>query len=295
MAVSKTFSYEGDGRATRAVPRPPHPAVVSAVKEDIRQTLRTAWIDPILEVAARYPVFFTAAWSAIRPNVGKTFLGLARSVRAEAAEAVRASLPHPDLRKSLEGSLSDEELHRVEDCARAAHLSLAKSQIVAHAMYRAARRERIAGTGGEEPPIRRGIPEWQLWMSIEPPPGEARAVLDDAVRTLALPSAPVPLRLFARWPEALTSLWDELRVSWGTKEWNVAANKMRRVVLAGISTLPHPVELQWGALQARGFTEDERAEIVDRLGTFEAMMPGQTLAAAFTWAAVGAPDVGGEG
>jgi hypothetical protein len=297
MTVSRTYSYEGDGRAPQAPAAaggPPHPAVVSAVKEDIRQTLRSAWIDPALEVASQYPIFFTAAWSAIRPNVGRSFLALARSVRGDAAEAV-GSFPNVDLRKGLEKSLEEEEIRRVEDCARAAHLAGAKSQIVAHALYRAARRDRIEGTGGEEPPIRRGVPEWQRWMSIQPAPEPAKSLLDDAVAELAVPSAPVPLRLFARWPDALVSLWKEIRGSSGSKGWTAASVRLRRSVLAGVSTLPHPVELQWGALQARGFTEDERKELVDRMAEYDAAMPTQTLMAAFAWRALGAPDVGGEG
>jgi hypothetical protein len=296
MTVSRTYGYEGDGRgpAPPAAGGPPPPAVVSAVKEDIRQTLRSAWIDPALEVAAHYPIFFTAAWSAVRPNVGRTFLALARSVRAEAAEAMR-SHQALDLRKDLEGTLEEEEIRRVEDCARAAHLAAAKSQIVAHALYRAARKDRIEGTGGEEPPIRRGIPEWQRWMSINSAPHEAKTILDDVVGELALPTAPVPLRLLARWPDALGPLWMEIRSSLGSDEWNAASAKLRRSVLAGVSTLPHPVELQWGALQARGFTENEREELVDRLAAHDAAMPGQTLMAAFAWTALGAPDVGGEG
>jgi hypothetical protein len=296
VTVSRAFGYDGGGQALAkpASVEGPHPAVVSAVKEDIRQTLRSAWLDPSLEVAAEYPVFFTAAWSAIRPNVGKSFLALARSIRSEAVEAVRSFSPF-DLRKGMDGLLSDEVLQRIEDCARAAHLGAARAQIVAHAMYRAARRERISGTGGEEPPIRRGVPEWQRWMSVQPASGRAEAVLAEATATLGLPSAPVPLRLLARWPDALDICWAEIRPNWGTARWNLAAARLRRLVLAGISTLPHPVELQWGALQARGFTEDQRLELVDKLAAFEAMMSGQTLAAAFAWAALGAPDVGGEG
>ena len=297
MTVSRTFSYEGDGREPQppaAAGGPPHPAVVSAVKEDIRQTLRSAWIDPALEVASLYPIFFTAAWSAIRPNVGRSFLALARSVRNEAAEAM-GSFPSVDIRKGLEKNLEEEEIRRVEDCARASHLAAAKSQIVAHALYRAARRDRIEGTGGEEPPIRRGVPEWQRWMSIQPAPEPAKALLDDAVTELAVPSAPVPLRLFARWPDALGSLWKEIRAHQGSKGWNAATVRLRRSVLAGVSTLPHPIELQWGALQARGFTEDERKELVERLAAYDAAMPGQTLVAAFAWTALGAPDVGSEG
>src|SRR5207247_4702396 len=124
--------------------------VLGAVREDIRQTLRTAWIDPAFDLAAEYPVFFTAAWSAIRPNVGRTFVSLARSVRAEAAETAR-SMKVPDLRRRLNGELPEEVLGRVEECVRAAHLSMAKAQIVVHALHRVGRRERISGTGREEP------------------------------------------------------------------------------------------------------------------------------------------------
>jgi hypothetical protein len=293
MSVSRIYSYEEDGQAPVRAAEPPPPAVVSAVKEDIRQTLRSPWIDPSLEIASQFPLFFAAAWSAIRPNVGKSFLTLARAVRTDAVEAVQAILPGVDLRKRLEGTLSDEDLHRVEDCARAAHLAAAKAQVVAHALYRAARRERIPGTGGEEPPTRRGVPEWQRWMSL-PPPSSA-SLLKDAATSLALPSAPLPMLLFARWPEAMGSLWGELRPAVATDEWNLAAARIRRLVLAGVSTLPHPVELQWSALAAKGFTEDERGELVERLSAFDAAMPGQTLAAAFAWTAMGSPDVGSDG
>src|SRR5205823_5661390 len=49
-----------------------HAAILGAVREDVRQTLRSGWIDASIEVAAAQPVFFTAAWSAIRPNVGRS-------------------------------------------------------------------------------------------------------------------------------------------------------------------------------------------------------------------------------
>jgi hypothetical protein len=268
---------------------------MAAVKEDIRQTLRLAWIDPALEAIANSPVFFTAAWSAIRPNVGKSFLVLARAIRAEAVQSIRSTVPSADLRKRLEDGRSDEELHRIEDSARAAHLGMAKSQIVVHALYRAARRHRVSGTGGEEPPIRRGVPEWQRWMAFQPPTDGARTILEDALETLAVPSAPIPLQLFARWPDALDALWGELRPHWGSDGWNAASNRLRRMVLAGLSTLPHPIELQWGALRARGFTEDERQELAERLASFDAAMAGQTLAAAYAWTSLGAPDIGSEG
>ena len=38
-------------------------AVLGVVREDIRQTLRMAWIDPAIDAVASQPLFFTAAWS----------------------------------------------------------------------------------------------------------------------------------------------------------------------------------------------------------------------------------------
>lgn len=270
-------------------------AVLGAVRDDVRQTLRAAWLDPAVEAAAAYPVFFTAAWSAIRPNVGKSFLALARRLRSDAVEILRVGLDLPDLRKRLEGDLSDEEIRRIEESARAAHLTTAKAQIVVHALYRAVRRERIAGTGREEPPVRRGVPEWQRWMSFQPAPQNTRPILDEVMQDLVLPAPPVPLRLLARWPTALATLWDELRPIVRTRAWKAGTSRLRRLVLAGVSTLPHPVELQWTPLKARGFSEDDRLQLVEVLAAHDAAMPSQTLTSAFSWAAFGAPEIGVEG
>jgi len=275
---------------------PANPSVVlTAVREDIRQTLRTGWVDPALEAAASNAVFFTAAWSAVRPNVGKSFISLARALRAEAADSAARLWEVPDVRKRLELELSEEELHRVEESARAAHLAMAKTQVVVHALYRTLRRERLPGTGREESPIRRGVPEWQRWMTFQPASESARLVLDEAVDQFGLPAQPTPLRLLARWPAALSALWRDLRPAWGTKEWTTAAGRLRRIVLAGMSTLPHPVALQWAALRARGFGEEDRLRLLETMAGHDAAMPSQTLAAAFAWQALGAPDVGSEG
>src|SRR5205814_8472015 len=94
-------------------------AILGAVREDVRQTLRSGWIDPSIEAAAAQPVFFTAAWSAIRPNVGRSFLYLAKALRSEAADALAALGAVPDLRKRLNGELGEEELRRIEDALRA--------------------------------------------------------------------------------------------------------------------------------------------------------------------------------
>lgn len=270
-------------------------AVLGAVRDDVRQTLRSGWLDPAVEVAANYPVFFTAAWSAIRPNVGKSFLALARRIRSDAADVLRVKFELPDMRKRLDGDLSEEEIRRIEESTRAAHLATAKAQIVVHALYRAVRKERISGTGREEPPIRRGVPEWQRWMSFHPASEEILPILVQVVNEMALPTPPVPLRLLVRWPSALARVWDELGPIARSEAWKAGASRLRRLVLAGMTTLPHPIELQWAALRARGFTEEERLELAGLLAAYDSAMPAQTLASAFTWMAFGAPEIGVEG
>jgi len=269
-------------------------AVLGAVREDIRQTLRVGWLDPAIEAAAQNPAFFTAAWSAVRPNVGKSFLALSRALRSEAVESVRTWFDPPLVLKRLEDELAEEEIRRIEQSARAAHLAAPKLQVVVHAMYRAARRDRISGTGREEPPIRRGVPEWQRWMSFQPLQHDGHGVLEQAAEAFGPPVPPMPLRLFARWPAALDSLWDSLARLPGTRPWTETTSRLRRVVLAGITTLPHPVELQWTALKARGVTDDDRVGLQDVLAVWDASMAAQTLAAAAVWVMLGAPEVGVE-
>jgi hypothetical protein len=270
-------------------------AVLGAVREDIRQTLRMGWIDPSLDAIAAQPVFFTAAWSAIRPNVGKSFQVLARSLRAEASETVTSATDLPDLRKRLASSVSEEELTRIEACVKAAHLATAKVQIVVHAFYRAIRRDRVRSTGREEAPVRRGVPDWQRWMSFQPASPSAQAILDEAGPAFGPAGPPAPLRLLARWPAALEAAWVDLNRNHGTDTWKAGAVRLRRAVLGGIQTLPHPIELQWPALKARGFLEADRVDITKLLAGHDAAMPGQSLAAAFLWQAFGAPEIGSEG
>ena len=270
-------------------------AILGAVREDVRQTLRSGWIDASIEAGAAQPVFFTAAWSAIRPNVGRSFLYLAKAVRSEAVEALTAIGAAPDLRKRLNGELGEEELRRIEDAVRASHLVTAKVHLVVHALLRAVRRERIAGTGREEPPVRRGVPEWQRWMSFQPAPEEAWSVLEDMTETLSLPGHPATTRLLARWPVALTKLWDELSPVARSAKWTGGAQRVRRTVLGGISSLPHPVELQWTALRERGFSDEDRVALAQTLARHDAAMPHHTLIAAFAWSAFGSPEVGVEG
>jgi len=269
-------------------------AMLAVVRDDIRQTLRTAWIDPGLEAAAQWPTFFTTAWSAIRPSVGRSFLVLSRALRDQAVRATSPWEVRRDLRDRLRGSLTDGELERVTEAARAGHLAAPKSQIVLHLLLRAARRERTRGTGQEEPPTRRGVPEWQRWMSVLPTPDPARPVLWQAKDAFGTPTSPGALRPFARWPAALEGLWEDMRDVVGNDGWRLAAGLLRRSVVAGLGSLPHPVELQWAVMRERGFAEADRERLLESLEAFEASSAGQTLAAAFAWCALGSPDLGSE-
>ena len=272
-----------------------HTDALGAVRDDVRLVLRTAWIDPALEAASASPTFMSAAWSAVRPNVGGSFLLLSRALRSMAAESLRTSFDVKDLRKPLERHLSDEELKRVCESARAAHATAAKIQIVVHSMHRVSRRERIPGTGVEEPAVRRGIPEWQRWMSIQQVAEASSATLERASRRLGTPEPPASLRLFARWPRALSAVWAELGPAIGSQEWSAAEARLRRTTRSGVSScFPHPVELQWAVLHERGFTEQERQEVMATLGAFERSAAAQTLVAAFLWLSFGSPEVGVE-
>ncbi len=254
-----------------------------------------AWMDPALDAVTSSPVFFTAAWSAIRPNVGKSFLTVCRGLRAEAVEAVRSAADSlPDLGKDLEEHFSDADLKQMEEAARAAHLATAKTQVVVHALHRAIRGDRIPGTGGEEPPVRRGVPEWQRWLAVEPTPDTGKPTLDEAIDSLGVVTAPAGLRLMARWPVALSSAWGELEPVTRGQSWKAGTGKLRRMVLAGLSTLPHPIDLQWPAVKARGFRDEDRVQLMERLAAYDMEMPVHTLVAAFLWIAFGSPEIGTE-
>jgi hypothetical protein len=249
-------------------------------------------MDPALDAVAGYPVFFTAAWSAVRPNVGKSFHAAAKAIREEAVRGVQGIAEVPNLRKRLEADLGEEELRRVEECARAAHQATAKVQLVIHALLRAVRRERISGTGREESPVRRGIPEWQRWMSFQPSADGHPPILHEVMETLELPAAPATFRLLGRWPAALTSMSDELLPRLRTAAWTAGAARVRRTLVGGITTLPHPVELQWMALKERGFLEEDRSHLAEVLAGHDAAMAHHAMIAAFSWAAFGSPDIG---
>jgi hypothetical protein len=253
------------------------------------------WIDPAFDAVAAHPAFFTAGWSAARPNVGRSFLSLAKAIREEAVSSLRPLVGDPELRHELRPTFSDEELRRVEEVSRAVHIAMPKVQLVVHALYRAARRERLPGTGREESPIRRGVPEWQRWMAAQAIAEASRPILEESARTFSLSGWPAPFRLMARWPGALSGLWNRIRAARTDDRWKGGAVRVRRVALSGMGTLPHPVELQWTALRERGLGEQERLQLVAVLRAHDAAMASQTMIATFAWLAMGAPEIGTEG
>src|SRR5262249_49497902 len=147
------------------------------------------------------------------------------------------------------------------EAARAGHLAAAKAELVLHLFLRAARREKTRGTGQEEPPTRRGVPEWQRWLSVLPTPDPARDLLLRAKDRLRTPAAPAALRPCARWPSALDAIWNGLEPAIESPEWSIGAAAVRRALLGGLSALPHPVELQWGVLHERGFGDGARRRV----------------------------------
>ena len=87
MSVLPTFADEaGPGRSKAAgqAAKLDQAAVLGAVREDVRQTLRMGWIDPAFDALSAHPAFFTAGWSAARPNVGRSFIALTKAIREEA-------------------------------------------------------------------------------------------------------------------------------------------------------------------------------------------------------------------
>jgi hypothetical protein len=199
-----------DQRATPSptlIGRPSEPAVVDAVRDDIRQTLHVAWLHPAIEAAAAQPVFLAAAWSSIRPNVGRTFDLLAASVRASAVQAIQGLGGTPPLRTRLERTHPPADVERMVAAVTAAQFSGARNQLAVHLLTCAAAGEAMGGTGEEEPPGRRGTPEWQRWMSAAHPISLPSVRLDQAERAMGTPTAPAALRLLAQWPEVLEETW----------------------------------------------------------------------------------------
>ena len=219
--------------------RQSEPELVSAVRGDIRETLRVAWLHPGIEAAVAQPVFLAAAWSSIRPNVGRTFDRLAADVRASAVQAIRGVGAVPALRACAERARPPADVERIVTAVTAAQFAAARNQVALHLLACAARGESVGGTGEEEPPGRRGTPEWQLWMSAPHPIRLPSVRLDQAERAMGTPTAPTVLRLLSQWPDVLEETWAALRPLVADEAWGRAAVRLRSVVQAGAQRLPH--------------------------------------------------------
>lgn len=264
------------------------PSLVPAVLRDVRETLQMRWVDSAVARAAEYPVFFTAAWSAIRPNVGPMFLAAARTIRDLADEGASGG-PESDHREwGRLARLEHEDLEEIAATLRAFRDTAPKSAIVVHALARAARGRPAGGSGAEEAPPKRGVPAWHPHVVLDAPE-ELAKTHEEASRRLKADAAPDVLLALSRWPGYATRAWREARRATTTPEWSRAQVRIRRAIAEAVRGLPHVISLQWSALKDRGFTEEERRDVGDMLARHDAAMPASILLGAYLWRAAGSP------
>ena len=264
------------------------PSLVPAVLRDVRETLQMRWVDSAVARAAEYPVFFTAAWSAIRPNVGPMFLAAARTIRDHADEGVAAA-PEADHREwGRLAKVGEDELEEIATTFRAFRESSPKAAIVVHALARAARGRPAGGSGVEEAPPKRGVPPWHPHVALAAPE-ELSKTLDEATRRLKADEPPDVLLALSRWPGYATRAWRDAKRATSTPEWSKAQVRIRRAIAEAVRGLPHVISLQWSALKDRGFTEEERRDVGDLLARHDAATPAAILLSAYLWRAAGSP------
>jgi hypothetical protein len=240
-------------------------------------------------------VFITAAWSATRPNVTKSFTESAARLRKAALAHVQSDLKPPDHRAALEGVLSMEDQDRLVRTVRSLHHGLPKVYLVVQAWARLARRQRIPGTGREEVPARRGIPLWQEGVIVPgSPPGETREAVEAMTARLRLPGPPSSLIAISPLHGYLDMACRDVASVAETEKWNAALVTLRRAVTQGIESFPHPMDLQWDALAARGLSDERREVLADQLRDAAAIMPVNLLIASYLCAALGGPEPVGE-
>jgi hypothetical protein len=269
----------------------PPDAVLYAVLDDIRNTLGVAWLDPIFRTTATDSLFVIAAWAATRPNITKSFSESAAQLRRTATDHVQRTLDPPDHLPIVEERLRPEDADRLIRTVRALHQGLPKVYLVVQSWARLARRQRIPGTGREEVPARRGIPPWQDGVLV---PGSAapntRELLEETAKRLEVPLIPSSLFALAPAPAYLAEACEDILARASTPAWSSGVISLRKCVTTGIECFPHPMELQWDALAARGLTEERREFLVEELRDAAAVMPVAVLCAAFLCAALGGPD-----
>jgi hypothetical protein len=255
-------------------------SIARAVLDDLRHTLRMAWVDPAIRSVSAYPVFLSAAWSATRPNVTKSFALGAERLRSASMQTVRELEGRPDLELE-EDEGGDPDVERLSRTAQAIHCTSPRVLLVIQAWAILARRQRLPGTGSEEPPARRGIPTWQDGVAASPRSlsAEAEALLDEATIALGVATTPPALQAAAVWPHHLERTWRELQRIAARPEWTQATMALRRATAEVLRSLPHPMDLQWDVLARRGLTEDRRQALADHLAALAGSMPVSLLVA----------------
>jgi hypothetical protein len=234
------------------------------------------WVDPSIRSVTAYPVFFSAAWAATRPNITKSFALGAERLRMSSLQSVRTlaqRFDHDEASGEEEPLASDED--RLRRTLQSIHCAAPRVFLVIQAWAILARRGTIPGTGLEEPPARRGIPAWQEGIAVTPrslAPG-AEALLDDATITLRVAVTPPALQATALWPHALEREWRTLQETAAGSEWAHSIMSLRRVTAEVLRSLPHPMDLQWEVLERRGLTEARRQTLADHLSALTASMP----------------------
>ncbi|MFN2545372.1 MAG: hypothetical protein ABR600_12520 [Actinomycetota bacterium] len=280
---------------SQATEAEPAEAVLYAVLDDLRNTLGVAWLDPVFRSIASDPIFVIAAWAATRPNVTKSFTESASRLRRLAYQCVEKALDPPDHRPFVFEHLGPEDSDRLIRTVRAVHHGLPKVYLVVQSWARLARRQRIPGTGREEVPARRGIAPWQDGVIVPgTAPPEAVAAIDQLTTALGVASIPSTLFALSPAPVYLDRVSRDMVERVATDDWSSALVSLRREVTAGIESFPHPMDLQWDALAARGLTEERRAALADQLREAAAIMPVNVLLAAFLCASLGGPEPSGE-
>jgi len=271
-------------------------AILAAVLDDVRNTLRVGWVDPSLRTLAFEPTFLSAAWAATRPNVTRSFAAGAERLQREAVEAARRVINPADVSEWTRTELTGLERERLYRTAQALHHSAARVYLVVQAWAVLSRRQVLPGTGKEEPPAKRGIPSWQEGISglpraISP---EAEALIDDTTVALGLSTTPSALAASATWPHYLELLTGELRASIASEKWRAAMMGLRRSAAGILTGLPHPMDLQWDVLERKGFTEERRSVVADHLTAATSAMPANAVIAAAIWISLGEPEIPSE-
>jgi hypothetical protein len=274
----------------------PGEAILGAVLDDLRSTLRVGWVDPALRTLAAEPIFLAAAWSATRPNVTRSFAAGADRLQQQAVEAVRRTIRPTDFSSWAGAELGGIERERLTRTAQALHHAAARTYLVVQAWAMLARRQAIPGTGREEPPAKRGIPSWQEGLVGTPRSLSegAEALVDDITVALGLMTTPSALRVAGRWPHFLELLSGDLRTAARKAGWNSTLVALRRAAAEVLRSLPHPMALQWDVLERRGLSDERRVTVVEHLTAATSTMPANVLIAAAMWASTGEPEIPSE-